>query len=179
MRKYLIVVDMQNDFIDGTLGTAEARAVVPAVAAKIRAHLDAGLGPAIFTLDTHAADYLETAEGQKLPVAHCLEGSEGWRLHPEIEALAKASGGLRIRKPTFGSAALGEHLRQAHEKEPISCVELVGLCTDICVISNALLVKAFLPEVPVLVDSACCAGVTPESHENALASMRACQVDVL
>ena len=172
MQNILIVVDMQNDFIDGALGTAEAQAIVPAVREKIQSFQ----GRVIFTQDTHPADYLQTQEGRRLPVPHCIEGSHGWELRQELVLRPEAE---FIRKPTFGSALLGQRLLALDAEEAIESVTLVGLCTDICVISNALLVKAFLPEVPVTVDAACCAGVSPESHRNALAAMKMCQIDVI
>ena len=171
MQNILIVVDMQNDFIDGALGTAEAVAIVPRVAEKIRSFP----GTVLFTRDTHGPDYLNTQEGRRLPVVHCVEGTGGWEIRPELAALCKTE---PIDKPTFGSKKLGELLVSMNEEEPIGSVTLIGLCTDICVISNALLVKAFLPEVPVTVDAACCAGVTPESHQNALDAMKMCQITV-
>lgn len=172
MQRFLIVVDMQNDFIDGALGTPEAIAVVPAVKARIERFE----GRVLFTRDTHTEEYMFTQEGSRLPVPHCIKGSSGWQIRSELEALRKEPA---IDKPTFGSAELGRLLSGENEKDPIESITLIGLCTDICVISNALLIKAFLPEVPVIVDSTCCAGVTPQSHENALAAMRACQVEVL
>ncbi len=165
----LIVVDMQNDFINGSLGTAEAREIVPRVVDKIE-NFD---GRVIATRDTHDAQYLQTAEGRHLPVPHCIKGTDGWQLHPRIADLISKK---PIDKPTFGSVELGKKLAQQHAEAPIDSITLIGLCTDICVISNALLLKAFLPEVPILVDASCCAGVTPESHENALRAMRACQI---
>ena len=171
MQDILIVVDMQNDFIDGALGTPEAVAIVPAAAEKIRSFP----GPVLFTRDTHGPDYLNTQEGRNLPVVHCVKGTPGWELRPELQALCRTA---PIDKPTFGSAKLGELLLKMDREDPIASVTLIGLCTDICVISNALLVKAFLPEVPVTVDAACCAGVTPESHRNALAAMKMCQIAV-
>jgi nicotinamidase-related amidase len=179
MSHYLIVIDMQRDFIDGSLGTREAASIVPAVVRKIEAHLAFGEGPVLFTCDTHGHDYLDTAEGRSLPVEHCIEGEDGWALHPQIDALAKRAGGMLFKKPTFGSKELAAYLADANAREPIDSIELIGLCTDICVISNALLIKAFLPEVPICVDSSCCAGVTPESHENALAAMRICQIEII
>ncbi len=178
--KYLIVVDMQKDFVDGALGTKEAQAVVQNVANKIL-NFD---GRFCVTLDTHQKDYLSTQEGRILPVMHCVEDTDGWKLvEPIFSAFDK-----RIledvvdveffMKPTFGSTKLGEFLVSANSVEPIEEVVLVGLCTDICVISNVLLVKAFLPEVKVTVDAACCAGVTPESHANALRAMQMCQVHI-
>lgn len=171
----LVVVDMQNDFIDGALGTKEAVAVVPKVVEKIKNFE----GRVIYTRDTHTENYMETQEGKNLPVVHCIRGTKGWELHPEIELLRKEH---PIDKPTFGSVALA-HVLMTQDKElrdkseaGIESVTLIGLCTDICVISNAMIVKASLPEVPVIVDGECCAGVTPESHENALAAMRMCQI---
>ena len=165
----LIVVDMQNDFIDGALGTKEAVQIVPAVREKIEAARAKG-DTVIFTRDTHAEDYLSTQEGAKLPVPHCIRGSHGWQI---TDALPVGDSVI-IDKPTFGSRELGEYLVSLAPDR----IELVGLCTDICVISNALLSKAFLPEVPVAVDAACCAGVTPDSHNNALAAMACCQIEV-
>ncbi|MGN0477996.1 MAG: cysteine hydrolase family protein [Hominenteromicrobium sp.] len=168
----LVVVDMQRDFIDGALGTEEARAIVPKVAEKIRS-FD---GLVLATRDTHSTDYLETQEGRNLPVRHCIIGTPGWEIHPDIAALLTET---PVDKPTFGSVELGMGLRDLNSSTGIESVTLVGLCTDICVISNALLIKSFLPEVPVIVDAACCAGVTPESHRNALAAMRVCQIQIL
>lgn len=174
----LVVVDMQNDFIDGALGTAEAAAIVPAVAEKIKRFE----GRILFTRDTHSTDYLNTQEGRLLPVTHCVEGTAGWKIRPEIDALRTET---PIDKPTFGSTALGTLLKaqdvdlRAQGKAGIESVTLIGLCTDICVISNALLIKAFLPEVPIFVDASCCAGVTPQSHQNALEAMRMCQIQIV
>ena len=173
----LVVVDMQNDFIDGALGTSEAVAIVPRVAAKMRAFP----GRVICTRDTHETAYLETREGRALPVEHCIRGTAGWLLAPDIEAARKE---LPIDKPTFGSTALGALLKAQDEDlrrrgEPgVEKITLVGVCTDICVISNALLLRAFLPEAEIAVDAACCAGVTPERHRTALEAMKACQITV-
>ena len=172
MKQILIIVDMQNDFIDGTLGTKEAVAIVPKVEDKIR-NFD---GEIFFTRDTHETWYLETQEGKNLPVPHCIRGTEGWQIRKELDALRKTD---PIDKETFGSTDLAADLLALHEDEEIGSITLVGLCTDICVISNALLLKATLPEVPIYVDAACCAGVTPESHENALKAMEACQIKVM
>lgn len=171
MQDILIVVDMQNDFIDGALGTAEAVAIVPKVAEKVRGFK----GTVIFTRDTHGENYMQTQEGRNLPVPHCIKGSRGWEVCPALEPLRT---GLTIDKPTFGSAELGKELLEIDTKEPVGSITLVGLCTDICVISNAMIAKAFLPEVPVTVDAACCAGVTPESHRNSLSAMKMCQVRI-
>lgn len=173
--KVLVVVDMQNDFIDGALGTKEAVAIVPNVAEKIKG-FD---GRVLFTRDTHEENYMETQEGKNLPVPHCICGSEGWQIRPELDALRT---GDAIDKPTFGSVNLGHILKRqddelkAKGETGIESITLIGLCTDICVISNAMLVKACLPEVPVIVDASCCAGVTPQSHENALEAMKMCQI---
>lgn len=170
--KYLIVVDMQNDFITGSLGTKEAEAILPKVIEKVKKFE----GTVIYTKDTHQANYMETQEGKNLPVIHCIEDTKGWMLPQELEEL---SAGNRIfHKPTFGSMELAEYLEKVNGDNPIEEMELCGLCTDICVISNALLLKAAMPEVPVAVDASCCAGVTPESHKNALAAMKMCQVTV-
>ena len=175
--RVLIVVDMQKDFVDAALGTSEAQAIVPAVCEKIQ-NFD---GEIIVTQDTHQANYLNTQEGRILPVAHCIQNTPGWELDDRVYAAVKSRGDAAIRsvmKPTFGSVELGEYLVDKSQDESIKEIVLVGLCTDICVISNALLAKAFLPEVKVTVDAACCAGVTPQSHENALRAMQMCQVNI-
>lgn len=168
----LVVVDMQNDFIDGSLGTKEAQSIVPKVLEKIQ-NFD---GMVFATRDTHGEDYLDTAEGRKLPVRHCIRETDGWQIRQEIAELLTEP---PIDKVTFGSRELVKKLEEIHEKTPIESITLIGLCTDICVISNALLCKAFLPEVPVQVDAQCCAGVTAESHTQALEAMRMCQIDIL
>jgi nicotinamidase-related amidase len=170
MKRLLVVVDMQKDFIDGSLGTKEAQEIVPAVAKKIEEYQAAG-DEVVFTFDTHQENYLNTQEGQKLPVVHCIKGTPGWELDQALQGYE----GRHFEKPTFGSKELCEWAAEGG----FDAIELVGLCTDICVISNALLLKAYLPETPVKVDSACCAGVTPASHENALAAMKMCQIEVL
>ena len=175
--RVLIVVDMQKDFVDAALGTSEAQAIVPAVCEKIQ-KFD---GAIIVTQDTHQANYLDTQEGRILPVPHCIQNTPGWELDNRVYAAVKSRGDAAIRsvmKPTFGSVELGEYLVDKSREEGIEEIVLVGLCTDICVISNALLAKAFLPEVKVTVDAACCAGVTPQSHENALRVMQMCQVNI-
>lgn len=171
MRKVLVVVDMQKDFIDGSLGTKEAQAIVSPVIEKMKSYQASDI---YVTRDTHEENYLETAEGKKLPVVHCVKGTEGWKLHPEIEAFVEPS--HIIDKPTFGSLQLMELLKQENEKEPLE-IELVGLCTDICVVSNGLLLKAAMPEVTIRVDPSCCAGVTPSSHQAALLTMNMCQIE--
>ncbi len=171
MAKLLIVVDMQKDFIDGALGTAEAVAIVPKVEAKIAA-FD---GRVLFTRDTHEENYMETQEGRNLPVPHCIRGTEGWQICKELLPYVNEV----LDKVTFGSSELGELLLAMNAEESIEEITFVGLCTDICVISNAMITKAFLPEVPVVVDAACCAGVTPATHANALAAMKMCQIAVI
>ena len=173
MKKFLVVVDMQKDFVDGALGTKEAVAVVPAVCAKIRA-FD---GTIFATLDTHFADYMDTAEGRKLPVPHCVKDTDGWKLNEDVAAALEEKGYTAVEKRTFGSVDLPRRIAQAADGEPFSA-ELVGLCTDICVVSNALLLKAHFPEAPIAVDASCCAGVTPALHAAALETMRSCQIDV-
>lgn len=169
--KSIVVVDMQNDFIDGSLGTKEAQKMLPRLKDKLKKVVEDGSAELVFTMDTHGKDYLNTQEGKKLPVEHCIKGTQGWEISPELgEFVAKAK--AVVEKPTFGSMELIKHLKAADE------VELVGLCTDICVISNALLIKAAYPEMKVSVDAQCCAGVTPESHANALEAMKMCQVEI-
>lgn len=169
----LLVVDMQNDFIDGALGTKEAQDIVPKVVDKIR-NFD---GRILATRDTHEENYLETQEGRKLPVKHCIRGTGGWEICKEIKDLVKE---LPIDKAVFGSLELGNMLQKYDEwQEKIESVTLVGLCTDICVISNSMIVKAALPETKVIVDASCCAGVTPESHRQALEAMKVCQIEVI
>lgn len=168
--KALIVVDMQNDFIDGALGTKEAVAIVGNVKAKI-AEYRKNKDTVVFTRDTHGEDYMSTQEGKNLPVPHCIKGTKGW----EISAELPTEDSLIIDKPTFGSKELAEHLAGT---DGLDEAELIGLCTDICVISNAMLIKAFMPELKVSVDGRCCAGVTPESHSNALSAMKMCQIEI-
>lgn len=173
MRKILIVIDMQNDFVDGALGTSEAVAIVDAVKNKIKSYNACDV---IATMDTHSEDYMDTQEGKNLPVPHCIRGSEGWEIRPDIAALLTDA---RIyEKPTFGSTQMATDLAALSEKEEIE-LELIGLCTDICVISNALLLKAMMPEVMISVDASCCAGVTPEKHLAALEAMRSCQIRII
>lgn len=171
MKNVLLVVDMQNDFIDGALGTKETVAIVPNVKKKIE-EFD---GIVLFTRDTHETNYLETQEGKNLPVEHCIRGSKGWEIRKELDELRTTEA---IDKVTFGSSELGNVLRDLNEKEEIGSITVIGLCTDICVISNVMISKAFLPEVPIIVDAKCCAGVSVETHENALKAMEVCQVKV-
>ncbi len=169
-KKLLAVIDMQHDFIYGALGTAEARRILPRVIERVRLARENG-ETVVFTRDTHEGNYLSTQEGERLPVVHCVRGSQGWQL---AEGLAE-KGGRVFDKPAFGSAELARFAAEGGFAE----AELVGVCTDICVISNALLLKAFAPELRVSVRADCCAGVTPHSHETALAAMRACQIDIV
>lgn len=172
MQKVLVVVDMQNDFIDGALGTKEAVAIVPRVKEKIE-HFE---GVVLYTRDTHTENYMETQEGKNLPVPHCIKGTKGWEISPQLEELRKTKA---IDKVTFGSVELPKKLMELNEENPMESITFVGLCTDICVISNVMVTKTFLPEVQLMVDAACCAGVTPESHKNALEAMKVCQVKVI
>ena len=171
MQTVLVVVDMQNDFIDGALGTKEAVAIVD----NVRKKIEGFEGTVLFTRDTHGENYMNTQEGHNLPVPHCIKGTKGWEIRKELEALRKTEA---IDKVTFGSSELPELLLKMNNENPIESITFVGLCTDICVISNVMVTKAFLPEVPIIVDAACCAGVTPESHKNALEAMKVCQVKV-
>ena len=168
--KILIVVDMQKDFISGPLGTAEARAIVPYVAEKAKNTPRENL---FVTLDTHQPNYMETNEGRHLPVPHCIKLEKGWEIAPSLKPFVEKAAAV-VEKPTFGSLELPKVIAGL---EP-EAIELVGLCTDICVIANAMILKAAFPEVPISVDASCCAGVTPESHENALKAMKMGQVAV-
>ena len=171
MQDILLVVDMQNDFVDGSLGTPEAQSIVSNVVEKMKDFQ----GPVLFTQDTHGEDYLESQEGRLLPVEHCIRGTEGWKI---VDDVASARQGSVIEKDTFGARDLPGRLLEMNQEDPIRSITLVGLCTDICVISNALMIIAYLPEVEILVDASCCAGVTPESHKIALEAMKVCQVSV-
>lgn len=178
--KTLIVIDMQNDFIDGALGTPEARAIVPKVKQKIEEYR-ANDYEIIFTRDTHFKDYLDTAEGKHLPVEHCIIYTDGWQIHKDLTPeLGRGDFKRRIfrecivNKYTFGKLDLLDDIDSYPEE-----IEFVGLCTDICVISNAMILKAALPEIPIVVDASCCAGVTPESHKNALEAMKMCQIEII
>ncbi len=167
--KLLVVVDMQKDFVDGALGTPEAQAIVDNVVEKVKKEKENG-SQIIFTMDTHETNYLETAEGKNLPVEHCIRETPGWKLIPKLRPLTADT--KIIQKPTFGSTQLSYLVAIGDYDE----IELIGLCTDICVISNALLLKATVPETPITVDASCCAGVTPQSHKNALEAMKMCHI---
>ncbi len=168
---YLIVVDMQKDFIDQALGTKEAVSIVDNVVNLVK-DFD---GEVIFTRDTHKDNYMDTFEGKNLPVPHCIFNTEGWEICDELKPYVKRV----IDKPTFGSVDLMEVLKKENKVNPISSITLVGLCTDICVISNTLLIKAALPEVEIIVDASCCAGVSVESHKNALNAMKMCHIKII
>ena len=171
MTKALVVVDMQNDFIHGALGTPEARAIVPKVVEKVKKALESGVD-VFYTLDTHGEDYINTQEGKNLPVPHCIRGTEGWELVKELAELPFVP---VFEKHSFGSTALASYLYDSVYDE----VEFIGVCTDICVLSNAILLKSIDPEVHIKIDSTCCAGVTPEKHEAALEAMRSCQIEIV
>ncbi len=174
MKHILIVVDMQKDFIDGALGTPEAVAIVDLAAEKIRQHT----GEIFVTLDTHQPQYLQTQEGRKLPVPHCIKGTAGWQLDEKIQQALAGKTYHVVEKPTFGAVTLPQQVRQAAGDEEFT-LTLLGLCTDICVVSNALLLKASFPETEIFVDAACCAGVTPAAHKAALDTMASCQINIL
>ena len=174
MKHFLVVVDMQRDFVNGSLGTAEADAMIPQAVEKIRS-FD---GDIFVTYDTHFADYLESAEGKKLPVPHCILDTPGWELDDRITKALEGKSVTYVQKYTFGSDELPDRILGKAAEEDFS-IELIGLCTDICVISNALILKARFPEKPISVDARCCAGVTPALHEAALAVMQSCQIDIV
>lgn len=174
--KTLIVIDMQNDFVTGALGSKEAVSILPNVKKKIEEYIAAG-NEVIFTRDTHSEKYLETNEGKHLPVSHCVKGTEGWNVVSEIDI----PNCEHIDKPTFGYTGW-TFLRDGDRvmgMRNLTDVEIIGVCTDICVVSNALILKAFYPEINITVDASCCAGVTPESHQAALATMKSCQINVI
>ncbi len=172
--KYLVVIDMQNDFVTDALGTKEAQAIAENVVRKVKDFA----GEVLFTKDTHGADYLNTQEGRRLPVEHCIRGTSGWELLPELETFRKREGCHVFEKNTFGSVELAQYLREKYEAGEVEAVELIGLCTDICVVSNALLLKAYMPELTIEADASCCAGVTPDKHKAALDTMESCQIAV-
>ena len=174
VQKVLVVVDMQNDFIDGSLGSIEAVKVTDNAAAKIKNFT----GNIFATLDTHYQNYLDTAEGRKLPVEHCIYKTYGWRLHEKILNALYNKPYKTVEKETFGSTKLVKEIEELKEKGEVE-IELIGVCTDICVVSNALLLKANFPEMKISVDSSCCAGITPELHKAALQVMRSCQIDMI
>ncbi|MDR0551630.1 MAG: cysteine hydrolase [Spirochaetaceae bacterium] len=169
--KLLLVIDMQNDFIDGALGTKEAPLIIGALQKKIEEYKKAK-NPIIFTRDTHGKNYLNTQEGKNLPVEHCIKGTAGWQITSKLDT----EGCTILDKPSFGSLELARYIMEHYAD--IEEIEAAGLCTDICVISNAMILKAALPETPITVDANCCAGVTPQSHKNALEAMKMCQIRI-
>ncbi|MBQ7827454.1 MAG: cysteine hydrolase [Clostridia bacterium] len=173
MKNIFVVVDMQKDFVDGALGTAEAVATVPKIAEKIK-NYD---GEIIVTYDTHTEDYMNTSEGKNLPVPHCIKGTAGWELDSAVAAALEGKNYTAVEKPTFGSVRLPDIVREIAAGEDFA-IELAGLCTDICVVSNAMLLKASFPEVSITVDASCSAGVTPETHNAAVTTMRMCQISI-
>ena len=175
MKHILVVVDMQQDFICGSLGTAEAQAIIPKVIEKIEG-FD---GTIYFTKDTHGEDYLQTAEGKKLPVEHCIAGTPGWEIPESLLRAARDKDYEVIEKPTFGSEKLAETLKGIHETDSDMTIQFVGLCTDICVVSNAIVAKMYLPDIQISVDANCCAGTSPEAHDAALLTMKMCQIDLV
>lgn len=172
----LVVVDMQKDFVEGPLSTEKAAANVQAVKERVLRGKKTG-ETVLFLRDTHQENYLETQEGRRLPVPHTLEGTEGWELVEELAPLAE--GEIVINKPTFGSVLMGEKLRELDQKEPIETITFVGIYTDMCVLSNVLLAKAFLTEARIVVDASCCVGLSEEAHRNAIGAMKTCQIDVI
>lgn len=174
MKKILVVVDMQNDFVDGALGTREAVSIVPKVAEKIKEFS----GKIFVTYDTHTENYLESSEGKNLPVVHCVKGTKGWELNENVEKALKGKDYTVVEKPTFGSVSLPKLIEKEVCKEEFS-IEIIGLCTDICVVSNALILKANFPEAQITVHSSCCAGVTPSNHKSALETMASCQINIV
>lgn len=174
MKKILVVVDMQKDFVDGALGTKEAVGIIDRAVDKIK-----GFDGSIFvTMDTHEDNYMETAEGKKLPVPHCIRLTDGWQLNEKIKAALSDKEYTTLEKGTFSSTDLVNEIREIKGNDDME-VEFIGLCTDICVISNVLLVKAYFPEDKITVDAGCCAGVTPQSHKAALTTMKMCQIDIV
>lgn len=173
MKHLLVVVDIQKDFVDGALGTAEAVAMVENAARKIREFE----GDIFVTYDTHFENYMESAEGAKLPVPHCIKGTEGWELNETVAQALADKKYTAVEKITFGSVELPKLVKEAAGDEDFD-ITLIGLCTDICVVSNALILKANFPEKEVYVDASCCAGVTVDTHKAALATMKMCQINV-
>ncbi len=174
MKHFLVVVDIQNDFVDGALGTPEAQAIIDNCVKKIEA-FD---GEIFVTYDTHGENYLETAEGKKLPVTHCVKGTHGWLLNTKIEKALSSKAYISVEKPTFGSVELPTLIEKSAGDNDFD-ITLIGICTDICVVSNALILKAYFSEKEIYIDSECCAGVTPDTHAAALNTMRCCQINVI
>lgn len=174
MKHFLVVVDIQNDFVDGALGTAEAVGIIAPAVRKIKSFE----GETFVTFDTHFENYLDTAEGKKLPVPHCVKGTSGWELNPEISAALEGKSFTTVEKLTFGSTALPVMIEESAGDEDFD-ITLIGLCTDICVVSNAVILKASFPEKQIYVDPSCCAGVSVATHNAALETMKMCQINIL
>ncbi len=174
-QKVLIVVDMQNDFIDGALGSKEAASIVDHVAEKIR-EAEEHQDTIVFTQDTHDANYLSTEEGKNLPIPHCIRNTKGWEISDRLPLPKEYT---IFHKETFGSSALSEFIAKLARTKEDYVFEVIGLCTDICVLSNAVVVKTFFPNAHIVVDAACCAGVTPQSHDTALDAMKAIQIEII
>lgn len=168
---FFIVVDVQNDFVTGSLGTEQAKSVPARISARLKQHT----GPVLYTLDTHGEDYLSTREGRALPVEHCIRGTWGWQLAPELGNPPEEE---RVEKKTFAAETLPDKIRCRAGEEPIERIVLAGLCTDICVLSNAVLLRMAFPETEIVVAADCCAGVTEQSHYTALEALRACQITI-
>lgn len=181
--KLLVMIDMQNDFLTGILGNEQTAAVIPKVYEKVKQYLDGSKSPLICTMDTHSDNYPETQEGRNLPAVHCIKGTDGWQIDGSLKELLNKSSErvYKLEKVTFGAENLPDCIKKIRQKynEEINEIEVIGVCTDICVISNAMLLKTFFPEILITVDSSCCAGVTPESHSNALKAMKMCQINVI
>lgn len=174
MKHFLIVVDIQNDFVNGALGTKEAEGIIVPACQKIE-NFD---GEIFVTYDTHFDDYLTTSEGEKLPVEHCIKGSNGWQLNADVQNALKGKSYTAVEKLTFGSVDLPAFIKEVVGEEDFD-ITLIGLCTDICVVSNALILKAYFYDKNIIVDKNCCAGVTVESHNAALTTMQMCQIEVV
>ncbi len=179
MKKILVVVDMQNDFVDGALGTPEAVAIVDNVVDKIKSYAADPDSLIYVTYDTHTEDYMDTAEGKKLPVPHCIQYTEGWKLNSKVQAALAGVHFTLVIKHTFGAYDLPEIIGDDVYLAEDFTVEFIGLCTDICVVSNVMLMKAYWHEVPITVDASCCAGVTTDTHNAALTTMKMCQINVI
>lgn len=176
--KLLIMIDMQNDFTTGVLGNEETKNIISPVCNAIENYKKSSI-PMIYTMDTHEDNYLQTQEGKNLPVRHCIIGTDGWERPDEIKNAMKNMTTIKVEKNTFGAKTLPEDVKKIMEVYNITSIELIGVCTDICVISNAMLLKAFFPEIEISVNAACCAGTTPAAHDRALEAMKNCQINII
>ena len=174
----LIMIDMQKDFTTGVLGNDMTKEVVTAVCEEIKEYKKTGI-PMIYTMDTHTEDYLNTQEGKNLPVVHCIKGTDGWEIPEKVKEVMKGMTAYKVEKNTFGAKDLPAKVQEVMNEYDISAIKLIGVCTDICVISNAMLLKAYFPEIPIKVKARCCAGVTPQSNMTAINAMKSCQIDVI